>query len=825
MNISLSWLKDYIKTDLTASDIATILTSIGLEVGHISEYESVKGGLCGVVAGEVKSCVKHENSDHLNVTIVDIGRDEPLQIVCGAPNVAQGQKVMVATIGTKLYNGDDEFTIKRSKIRGVESFGMICSEVEMGVGSSSDGIAVLPSDVVAGTTANEYYQVETDTIIEVDITPNRSDAISHYGVARDLHAYCKTHGIASELRRPQEAEFPKGDDSTNITVKVENHDACPRYTGISLTGAKVAQSPQWLQNRLKAIGLNPINNVVDITNYMLHSFGQPLHAFDADTIEGKKVVVRNARNGETFVTLDNMERTLTDADLMICDAQKPMCMAGIFGGLKSGVTDETKSIFIESAYFNPVTTRKSARHHGLNTDSSFRFERGINPHDTLYVLRLATDMVMQLTGAKTAGGIIDIYPKPIDDFRVDVSLKKIHSLIGKNIDTHTIETIFEGLEIEILAKDTSSDDGFDTVYRLRVPAYRTDVQRDVDVIEDIIRIYGYNNIEISQDVKSSLSYRRKPDRHYLQNIVSEQLTSNGFYEIMNNSFSKSLYYDNLTTYPAKQSVSVINALSNDLNVMRQTLLFGGLESIAYNINRQNGNLKFYEFGNCYRYSAEDKNIGASPLEAYQQAEHLALWITGKKFVQNWLRKEEKTSFYDLKAHLQNLFLRLGIKKLSVKEVNNDIFEQALEYATASGEVLAVAGMVSGDILKMFGIKDEVFYADILWDKVLNVSSEYSIKFGDISKFPEVSRDLALLLDKHVTFGQVEDIAFATEKRLLRRVTLFDVYEGGNLEDGKKSYAVNFILQDNDRTLTDNQIDGIMGKLQKNFETQLGAKIR
>lgn len=824
MNISLSWLKDYIKTDLTAQEIAKILTSIGLEVGHVSEYESVKGGLAGLVIGEVKTCVAHENSDHLHVTTVDIGADETLQIVCGAPNIAQGQKVVVATIGTKLYSGDEAFVIKRSKIRGVESFGMICSETEIGVGNSSDGIIVLPSDAVVGTLAKDYYRVETDTVIEVDITPNRSDAISHYGVARDLHAYCNTHGISSMLVRPQEAELPPSNGAIKINVKVENSDACPRYAGISLTGVTVAQSPEWLQNRLKSIGLSPINNVVDITNYLLHSFGQPLHAFDADAIEGKTIVVRNALNRESFVTLDNVQRTLTDTDLMICDAQKPICMAGIFGGLQSGVSKTTKSIFIESAYFNPVSTRKSARHHGLNTDSSFRFERGINPHDTIYVLRLAASMVVQIAGGSIASDIIDIYPKQIEDFMVDVSLKKIYSLIGQNIDTQTIENILKGLEIDILAKK-SDNSVKDTVYRLKVPAYRTDVQRDIDVIEEILRIYGYDKIEISQSVKTSLSYSRKPDRHSSQNIISEQLTANGFYEIMNNSFSKSQYYDNLTTYPAKHNVSVMNALSNDLNVMRQTLLFGGLESMAYNINRQNGNLKFYEFGNCYRYSTDSKSEGNDPLDAYTQSEHLGLWITGKKLVQSWLHKEEKTSFYDLKAYMQNIFLRLGIKKLSVKEIENDIFVQALEYSTASGKRLAVAGIVSKDILKIFDIKDEVFYADILWDEALALSADRSIKFDEISKFPEVSRDLALLVDKNISFGQIESIAFATEKRLLRRVTLFDVYEGKNLEEGKKSYAVNFILQDNNKTLTDSQIDSIMCKLQKNFEQQLDAKIR
>ena len=824
MNISLSWLRDYIETDLTADEIAKILTSIGLEVGHISEFESIKGGLEGLVVGEVKTCAKHENSDHLHVTTVDVGAGEPLQIVCGAANIAQGQKVVVATVGTKLYGGDESFTIKRSKIRGVESFGMICAEDEIGVGKSHDGIIVLPSETAVGTLAKDYYRVETDTVIEVDITPNRSDAISHYGVARDLYAYCFAHGIAAELRRPQLDESIvalKGNNNPKIEVRVDNSDACPRYAGISLTGVGVDQSPQWLQNRLLAIGLSPINNVVDITNYMLHSFGQPLHAFDADRIAGHKIIVRNAVEGEKFVTLDGVEHTLTKADLMICDADKPMCLAGIFGGLHSGVSQDTKSVFIESAYFDPVGTRKSARYHGLNTDSSFRFERGVNPHDTIYVLGIAASMIARITGATVASDIVDIYPKTINDFEVCVLLAKIRSLVGKDIDTQTIETILEGLEIAIVSKDTASDD---TVYRLRVPAYRTDVRRDVDVIEDIMRIYGYNNIEFSQSAKIPVSYRTKPDRHYLQNIISEQLTANGFYEIMNNSFSKSQYYDCLTTYPSGNSVSVMNALSSDLNVMRQTLLFGGLESLAYNINRQNADLKFYEFGNCYRYVAEAPKE-SDPLAAYSQSEHLGLWITGRRLPQSWLRKDEATSVYDLKAYVHNILIRLGIGKLSVREFDSDIYSQALELATSSGKPLAVLGVVSKGILKTFDIKEDVFFADIFWDEALAESVRHTVHLTEIPKFPEVSRDLALLLDKNITFSQVENIAYNVERKLLRRVTLFDVYEGKNLEEGKKSYAVNFILQDSDKTLTDRQIETIMSKLQKAFSTELGARIR
>ncbi|MDR0830221.1 MAG: phenylalanine--tRNA ligase subunit beta [Prevotellaceae bacterium] len=883
MNISFSWLKEYIKTDLTADETAKILTSIGLEVGHLEKYESVKGGLEGLVVGKVLTCEKHENSDHLHVTTVDVGENEPLQIVCGAPNVAANQKVIVATVGTKLYQGEESFTIKRSKIRGVESLGMICAEDEIGIGTSHDGIIVLPENAEVGVLAKDYYKISSDTIIEVDITPNRSDAISHYGVARDLNAYCRAHNIPSQLSRRSTENFTIDNENLKIDISVENSVACPRYSGVTLTNIKVAQSPEWLQNKLLAIGLRPINNVVDATNYLLHAFGQPLHAFDADEIAGKKIVVRNAKEGEKFVTLDEVERTLSPNDLMICDAEKPMCIGGVFGGLNSGVTEKTTSIFIESAYFNPVSIRKSARYHGLNTDASFRFERGINPNDVIYVLKMAAILIKEIAGGEISSEIIDIYPTKINDFEVEVSLQKIHSLIGKNISEKEIEAIFEGLEIEyqvmsnsvmsneyqVSSNSVSSNEYqvsgnsvssnsvsgneyrnretptthyslltthyslLTTHYSLKVPAYRVDVQRDVDVIEDILRIYGYNNVEFSDSLKSNISYSQKPDNHKLQNLVAEQLTANGFYEIMNNSLTKESYYENLTSFPKEHNVKIINALSNDLSVMRQTLLFGGLESLAHNINRQNANLKFYEFGNCYQYTACHCGLDPQPLasddslKAYSETEHLSLWLTGKRLPQSWLRKEEPVTVYDLKSYVQNIFFRLGIKieKLKIIETSNDIFSQSLVYETFDKKNLAEIGVVSKDILKIFDINQEIFYADINWNLMLAENAKSIKKFEEISKFPEVKRDLALLLDKNVSFSQIEELARKTEKKLLQSVTLFDVYEGKNLPEGKKSYAVTFVLQDKDKTLTDSQIDAVMNNFIKVFEKELDAKLR
>ncbi|MDR1545090.1 MAG: phenylalanine--tRNA ligase subunit beta [Prevotellaceae bacterium] len=833
MNISYNWLKSYLNTDLSADEIAKTLTSIGLEVGKVEKYETIKGGLKGLVVGKVLTCEKHENSDHLHVTSVDIGENEPLQIVCGAPNVAENQKVIVATIGTTLYQGEESFVIKRSKIRGVESFGMICAEDEIGVGVSHAGIMVLPENTPVGLLAREYFGVSDDEIIEVDITPNRADAASHWGVARDLNAFFFAHKINSELKRSSVENFNVDNENFKIKIRVENTAACPRYAGVTLTGVKVAQSPKWLQDRLLSIGLRPINNVVDITNFVLHAFGQPLHAFDADKILGGEIVVKNLVEGTKFTTLDGVERSLSANDLMICNAKEPMCIGGVFGGLHSGITENTTKIFLESAYFNPVTIRKTARYHGLNTDSSFRFERGINPHDTIYVLKYTAMLIKELAGGEISSQVVDNYPVKFEDFDVEVPLDKIHSLIGKNISEEEIERIFTSLEIEILSKEKTC------VYKLKIPAYRVDVQRDIDVIEDILRIYGYNNVEFSDSLKSNIAYSPKPNDYQLQNLVSEQLTANGFYEIMNNSLTKVAYYENLKTFPKERNVVIINALSNDLSVMRQTLLFGGLESIAHNANRQNADLKFYEFGNAYQYNADTAvlpcNCGIdtqSPenqdrLATYSESFHLALWLTGKRAEQSWLRKAENVTVYDLKSYVQNIFIRLGIKSefVMLEEFSDEIFVQGLKFSTKAGKLLGNLGIIDSKILKHFDINQEVYFADLQWNNLLAEFAKKKIRFEEISKFPEVKRDLALLLDKNVSFAQIEQTARKTERKFLQNITLFDVYEGKNLPENKKSYAVNFVLQDKGKTLTDKQIDEVMSRLIKNFEKELGASLR
>ena len=819
MNISYNWLKDYLHTDVAPEELAKILTSIGLEVGTVETVQTIKGGLEGLVVGRVLTCVPHENSDHLHVTTVDVGQGEPLQIVCGAPNVAAGQKVVVATLGTVLYSGDESFTIKRSKIRGVESLGMLCAEDEIGIGTSHNGIITLPDDTPVGMAAKDYYGVKDDAVIEVDITPNRADAISHYGVARDAAAYLLAHNQKFELTRPSIDEFKIDNHNLTIPVEVEATDDCPRYAGITLSGVKIAESPQWLQDRLNAIGLRPISNVVDAANYILHAFGQPLHTFDAAKIKGGKIVVKKCAEGTKFTTLDGVERTLSAADLMICNAEEPMCLAGVFGGLDSGISNSTTDIFIECAYFNPVTIRKTARRHGLNTDASFRYERGIDPNNTIYVLKLAAMLIKEVAGGTISSDIVDVYSKKIDDFTVEITHEKINTLIGKEIPAETVELILKGLEIKILQKT-------DTGYTLQVPAYRVDVQRDVDVIEDILRIYGYNNVEISASLRSNLSYSPRPNSAALQRQISEQLTACGFNEIVNNSLTKSSYYGDEGIYPAANCVRIINALSNDLGVMRQTLLYGGLESIAHNANRQNADLKFYEFGNCYHFHAENRRADEA-LSPYNEELHLGLWICGKRNVPTWSRGEEKSSFFELKAHVQNVLKRLGVnlQNVQTEKFSNDLIAEGLALRTTSGKLLAEIGIVAADTLKRLDIAMPVYYADLQWKTLLKESTKHKIVYADIAKFPEVKRDLALLIDKNVEFAEIERIARETERKLLRNITLFDVYEGKNLEAGKKSYAVSFTLQDNDKTLKDSQIDAIMQKLIKNFEEKLGAKLR
>lgn len=820
MNISYNWLKEYVDFDLTPDEVAAALTSIGLETGGVEEVQSIKGGLEGLVIGEVLTCEPHPNSDHMHVTTVNLGQGDPVQIVCGAPNVAAGQKVVVATLGTKLYDGDECFTIKKSKLRGVESVGMICAEDEIGIGTDHSGIIVLPETAVPGTLAKDYYNIKSDYVLEVDITPNRADACSHYGVARDLYAYLVQNGKQTALKKPAVDAFAVENHELDINVTVENSEACPRYAGVTVKGVTVKESPEWLQNKLRLIGLRPINNVVDITNYIVHAFGQPLHCFDADKIKGGEVVVKTMPEGTPFVTLDGVERKLNERDLMICNKEEAMCIAGVFGGLDSGSTESTKAVFLESAYFHPTWVRKTARRHGLNTDASFRFERGIDPNGTIYCLKLAALMVKELAGGTISSEIKDVCAAPAKDFRVELSYEKVHALIGKVIPVDTIKRIVTSLEMKIVNETAEG-------LTLDVPPYRVDVQRDCDVIEDILRIYGYNNVEIPTTLKSCLTTKGEYDKsNKLQNLVAEQLVGCGFNEILNNSLTRAAYYDNLESYPSKNLVMLMNPLSADLNAMRQTLLFGGLESISHNANRKNADLKFFEYGNCYRYDEERKNP-EKPLAAYSEEFHLGLWVTGKKVTNSWAHPDEDSSVYELKAYVENIFTRLGLNmhNFVVGNLTDDIYAAGLSVQTRGGKRLATFGVITKNLLKAFDINNEVYYADLSWKELLKAIKNVKVSYKEISKFPAVKRDLALLLDKKVQFAEIEKIAYETEKKLLKDVELFDVYEGKNLEAGKKSYAVSFLLQDETTTLNDKQIDKIMSKLVANLENKLGAKLR
>ena len=815
MNISYNWLKEYVNFDLTPDETAAALTSIGLETGGVEEVQTIKGGLEGLVIGEVLTCVEHPNSDHLHITTVNLGDGEPVQIVCGAPNVAAGQKVVVATLGTKLYDGDECFTIKKSKIRGVESTGMICAEDEIGIGTDHAGIIVLPAEAVPGTLAKDYYNIKSDYVLEVDITPNRADACSHYGVARDLYAYLIQNGKQATLQRPSVDTFKVENHDLDIEVTVENSEACPRYAGVT-----VKESPEWLQNKLRLIGVRPINNVVDITNYIVHAFGQPLHCFDAGKIKGNEVIVKTMPEGTPFVTLDEVERKLNERDLMICNKEEAMCIAGVFGGLDSGSTEATTDVFIESAYFHPTWVRKTARRHGLNTDASFRFERGIDPNGVIYCLKLAAIMVKELAGGTISSEIKDVFTAPAKDFVVELNYGKVHSLVGKVIPVETIKSIVTSLEMKITNETAEG-------LTLSVPPYRVDVQRDCDVIEDILRIYGYNNVEIPSTLKSSLTTKGENDKsNKLQNLVAEQLVGCGFNEILNNSLTRAAYYDGLEAYPSNRLVMLLNPLSADLNCMRQTLLFGGLESIAHNANRKNADLKFFEFGNCYYFDADKKNP-EKVLAPYTEDYHLGLWVTGKKVVNSWAHPDESSSVYELKAYVENILKRLGLDlhNLVVGNLTDDIFAAALSVHTKGGKRLASFGVVTKKLLKAFDIDNEVYYADLNWKELMKAIRSVKISYKEISKFPAVKRDLALLLDKNVQFAEIEKIAYDTEKKLLKEVELFDVYEGKNLEPGKKSYAVSFLLQDESQTLNDKMIDKIMSKLVKNLEDKLGAKLR
>ncbi len=820
MNISYKWLKEYVDFDLTPQKVAEALTSIGLEVGALEEVQTIRGGLKGLYVGQVMTCEMHPNSDHLHVTTVDLGKGELQQIVCGAPNVAAGQKVIVADLGCVLYDGDSEFTIKKSKLRGVESNGMICAEDEIGIGTAHDGIMVLPEDAKVGTPAAEYFNLESDWLIEVDITANRADALSHWGVARDLYAWLCRNGFETSLHRPDCSAFSVDNEDLPIDVVIENTEACRRYVGLSITDCEVKESPEWLKNKLSIVGVRPINNIVDITNYIMMAYGQPMHCFDADMVKGNKIVVKTMSEGTPFVTLDGVTHSLSGLDLAICNAEEPMCIAGVFGGKGSGTYDTTRNVVLESAYFHPTWIRKSARRHGLSTDASFRFERGIDPNIQVYAIMQAAILCKELAGGKVSMQVKDVYPSPIENPVVELSYDYANTLIGKEIGRDTMKSIALSLEMKVVGET-------EEVLTLEVPAYRVDVQRPCDVVEDILRIYGYNNVEIPTQLKSSLTIPAQEDvEHRLENMIGEQLVGCGFNEILNNSLTKTSYYQDLNACTAETTVSVMNPLSADLGVMRQTLLFGGLESIVRNANRKMGNLRFFEFGNCYHYTS-GKHDEESPVKAYGEEKHLALWVTGKRVEGSWAHPDEDSSFYELKAYVENILARLGVPQWLVvaEKSQNNIFSSGIELKNRAGKVLVEMGIIAKALQKKADIAMPVYYADIHWATVMKTIRKNKVEFTEISKYPAVSRDLALLIDKSVEFAQIEQIARKTEKKLLKSVELFDVYEGKNLPAGKKSYAVNFILQDAEKTLNDKAIDAIMNKLIANLKSQLGAELR
>lgn len=820
MNISYKWLKEYVDFNLTPQEVCDALTSEGLEVDSLEEVQSIKGGLKGLFVGKVLTCEAHPNSDHLHVTTVDLGHETPSQIVCGAPNVAAGQKVIVADLGCVLYDGDKEFVIKKSKLRGVESYGMICAEDEIGVGTSHDGIIVLPDTAKEGTPAAEYYNLESDWLIEIDITANRADALSHWGVARDLYAWLKRNGYETSLHRPSCDAFEVDNENLPIDVEIQCAEACKRYACVSLTDCKVTESPEWLQKKLNVIGIRPINNIVDITNYVMMAYGQPLHCFDADMVKNHKIVVKTMPEGTPFVTLDGVEHKLCERDLAICNAEEPMCIAGVFGGKGSGTYDTTVNVVLESAYFHPTWIRKSARRHGLSTDASFRFERGIDPNGVIYALKQAALLCKELAGAKVSMQIKDVYPEPIADPVVELKYEYVNSLVGKVIGEDMIKGIVESLEMKVLDENAEG-------LKLQIPAYRVDVQRPCDVVEDILRVYGYNNVEIPTLLKSSLVIKGEEDlKHKAENLIGEQLVGCGFNEILNNSLTKGDYYKDLNHYHADHLVRIMNPLSSDLNVMRETLLFGGLESLEHNIKRKNPNLRFFEFGNVYDYNAEKHTVD-NPQAAYKEEYHLGLWLTGKRVSGSWAHPEEDTSFYELKAYVENILRRVGLSFAAVvfKKSDNDIFSSAIAIESRGGKLIVEMGVIAKKHLKEFDIEMPVYYAEINWTVLMKAVRKNTVNFHEISKFPPVSRDLALLVDSNVEFVEIEKIAYQSEKKLLKKVELFDVYEGKNLPAGKKSYAVNFILQDEEKTLTEKHIEAVMTKLIANLKKHLNAELR
>lgn len=818
MKISYNWLKEYIKIDIDPHDLSEILTGIGLEIEGVEEWESVRGGLKGVVIGEVLTCKKHPDADKLSVTTVDIGQPEPLSIVCGAPNVAAGQKVPVAVAGTTLYRGEETLELKKTKIRGEVSEGMICAEDELGLGENHDGIMVLDSSAVPGTPASEYFRVVHDTIFEIGLTPNRIDSGSHFGVARDLAAYLSLNsGNGYAAVKPSVDSFRSDSNTSGFEVIVENSRDCPRYSGITISGVKIGESPEWLKTRLRSIGLNPISNVVDITNFVQHEIGQPLHAFDADKVTGKKVIIKNQPDKTRFVTLDGLERSLSQRDLMICNEEEGMCIAGVFGGIKSGVTSETRNIFLESAHFNAVSIRKTSKRHSLQTDASFRFERGTDPNITVWALKRAAMLMKELAGGKISSDIIDIYPDKIKNLTTEVNFRNIDRLIGKKIGKETIRKILSLLDFIILDEDEDK-------MLLEIPAYRVDVRLEADVIEEILRIYGYNNVEINNHVNSTLTYIEKPDMEKAVNTVSDLLSANGFAEIMCNSLNPASWYEDNSDFDAGQLVTLANPLSSDLNAMRKSLLYGGLSSVIWNINRQCSDLRLYEFGNCYFRTGHGTAVPS--VNDYTERRSLDLFITGKTGKESWNSKTGPSDFYHIKSATEMIFSRLGIDTvlLTNGESHKKYFSESITYVI-NNKVLAETGKLSKSMLSRFDIGQDVFYSHIDWDQVLKMIGRKPVQFSELPKYPAVRRDMAMLLDRDIRFISIRDIAFRTERNVLREVNLFDVYESDSLGAGKKSYAVSFILRDDLRTLTDKNIDKVMDNLRRAFEKELGAKIR
>jgi phenylalanyl-tRNA synthetase beta chain len=807
MRISYNWLKQFIKLDWKSEETADLLTDLGLEVEGVEKFESLKGGLEGVVVGHVLTCIQHPNADRLRITTVDLGDGTPVQIVCGAPNVAVGQKVPVATIGTTLYDKEgNAFQIKKGKIRGEDSHGMICAEDELGLGQGHDGIMILKEDLKPGTPASKVFNIETDEIFEIGLTPNRADAMSHWGVARDLRAGLSQKNVNTELLTPSVSNFRVDKRTLKMDVKVEDTKLAPRYCGVTISGITVKPSPAWLQNKLKAIGLTPKNNIVDVTNYVMHDLGQPLHAFDAAKIKGNKVIVKTVAAGTKFTTLDDVERTLHEEDLMICDETGPMCIAGVFGGKHSGVTESTATIFLESAYFNPVSIRKTAKRHSLSTDASFRFERGIDPTITEYALKRAALMIQETAGGEITSDIVDICPKKVEDHSVFLNFSNVKRTIGQELSKETIKKILASLDIKI---GTMSDAGLGLV----IPSYRVDVTREIDVIEEILRVYGYNNVTFTQKLNASISNAARNEDYKLQNIIAAQLVSTGFNEMMANSLTTPEYARLSESLKEEFNVMMLNPLSSDLSAMRQSLLFSALEAVSFNINRRRADLKLFEFGKTYHKMPS----------GYDENKHLTLTVTGSRLAESWTKEQKPADFFMFKGFVSLIFSRLGIAKLQTQPVANDVFAEGIAFA-AGTEVLVELGTVKKQVLKHFDIKQDVFFADFNWDAIIKLVSG-KIKYTEISKFPEVRRDLALLVDHEVSFESIYAIARQSEKTLLKDISLFDVYEGKNLPEGKKSYAVSFMLQDSTKTLTDEQIDKIMGKIRQNLETQAGAQLR